>query len=226
MGWWTALFTQDSLSEHPGENALTEYALSFCTFNRNSLIVDVGCGKGGSVALLRRKLGCRVIGVDRSADAADADILRGDAEALPFENALADGVLTDAEKRSGCMLVDLGAETTTVLVSQISCPEKVLHECARILKAGGTLLLTDLYSRTDEVRQSNLGCLFTKETLRSALCAAGFSVTYFEDVSPLLTQLWASAMLSGSGDGACRILRLFRESGAKPGYYILTATRL
>lgn len=32
----------------------------------------------------------------------------------PF--ALADGVLTDAEKRSGCMLVDLGAETTTVLV--------------------------------------------------------------------------------------------------------------
>lgn len=208
MGWWTALFTQDSLSEHPGENALTEYALSFCTFNRNSLIVDVGCGKGGSVALLRRKLGCRVIGVDRNVDSADADILRGDAEALPFENALADGVLCE------CSL------------SQISCPEKVLHECARILKAGRTLLLTDLYSRTDEVRQSKLGCLFTKETLRSALCAAGFSVTYFEDVSPLLTQLWASAMLSGGEEETCRISQLFKESGAKPGYYILTATRL
>ena len=34
--------------------------------------------------------------------------------------ALADSVLTDAEKRSGCVLVDLGADTTTVSVYFIS----------------------------------------------------------------------------------------------------------
>lgn len=209
MGWWTALFPEGGSSEHPGGNALTEYALSFCAFDRDSLIVDVGCGKGGSAALLRRTIGCRVIGVDRGADACgDPDILCSDAEALPFERAVADGVVCE------CSL------------SQMSNPEKALHECARILKSGGTLLLTDLYSRTDKIRHSGLGCLFTRDTLSAALSAVGFSVTHFEDVSPLLTQLWASAMLSGSGDEACHILQLFKQSGARPGYYILTATRL
>lgn len=55
----------------------------------------------------------------------------------PF--ALADGVLTDAEKRSGCMLVDLGAETTTVLVYH----KNLLRHMA-VIPLGGNNITKDI----------------------------------------------------------------------------------
>lgn len=57
----------------------------------------------------------------------------------PF--ALADAVLTDAEKRSGCMLVDLGAETTTVLVYH----KNVLRHMA-VIPLGGNNITKDIAS--------------------------------------------------------------------------------
>lgn len=57
----------------------------------------------------------------------------------PF--ALADAVLTDAEKRSGCMLVDMGAETTTVLVYYKS----ILRHMA-VIPLGGNNITKDILS--------------------------------------------------------------------------------
>lgn len=57
----------------------------------------------------------------------------------PF--ALADGVLTDTEKRSGCMLVDLGAETTTVLVYH----KNLLRHMA-VIPLGGNNITKDIAS--------------------------------------------------------------------------------
>lgn len=57
----------------------------------------------------------------------------------PF--ALADAVLTDAEKRSGCMLVDIGAETTTVLVYYKS----ILRHMA-VIPLGGNNITKDILS--------------------------------------------------------------------------------
>lgn len=57
----------------------------------------------------------------------------------PF--ALADGVLTDAEKRSGCMLVDIGADTTTVLVYHKS----ILRHLA-VIPLGGNNITKDILS--------------------------------------------------------------------------------
>lgn len=53
--------------------------------------------------------------------------------------ALADGVLTDAEKRSGCMLVDMGAETTTVLVFN----KNILRHLA-VIPLGGNNITKDI----------------------------------------------------------------------------------
>lgn len=55
--------------------------------------------------------------------------------------ALADGVLTDAEKRSGCMLVDMGAETTTVLVFN----KNILRHVA-VIPLGGNNITKDIAS--------------------------------------------------------------------------------
>lgn len=55
--------------------------------------------------------------------------------------ALADAVLTDAEKRAGCMLVDLGSETTTVLIYHKS----VLRHIA-VIPLGGNNITKDIAS--------------------------------------------------------------------------------
>lgn len=55
----------------------------------------------------------------------------------PF--ALADGVLTDSEKRAGCLLVDLGAETTTVLVYH-----KGLLRHMAVIPLGGNNITKDI----------------------------------------------------------------------------------
>lgn len=55
--------------------------------------------------------------------------------------ALADAVLTDAEKRSGCVLVDLGAQTTTVCVYQ----KNILRHLA-VLPIGGENITKDIAS--------------------------------------------------------------------------------
>lgn len=54
---------------------------------------------------------------------------------------LADGVLTDTEKRSGCMLVDMGAETTTVLVFS----KNILRHVA-VIPLGGNNITKDIAS--------------------------------------------------------------------------------
>lgn len=55
--------------------------------------------------------------------------------------ALADGVLTDQEKRSGCMLVDMGAETSTVLVFN----KNILRHVA-VIPLGGNNITKDIAS--------------------------------------------------------------------------------
>lgn len=55
--------------------------------------------------------------------------------------ALADAVLTDSEKRSGCLLVDLGADTTTVLVYH----KNILRHLA-VIPLGGNNITADIAS--------------------------------------------------------------------------------
>lgn len=55
--------------------------------------------------------------------------------------ALADSVLTDAERRAGCVLVDLGAETTTVLVYH-----KNILRSLSVIPLGGNNITKDIAS--------------------------------------------------------------------------------
>lgn len=63
--------------------------------------------------------------------------------------ALADAVLTDAEKRSGCVLVDLGADTTTVSVYH----RNILRHLA-VIPLGGNNITKDIASLQMEESQA------------------------------------------------------------------------
>ena len=74
---------------------------------------------------------------------------------------LADSVLTESEKRSGCMLVDLGAETTTVSVYY----KNILRHIA-VIPLGSNNITKDIASlQIDEERAEEMkleyGCAYT-----------------------------------------------------------------
>lgn len=75
--------------------------------------------------------------------------------------ALADSVLSDAEKRSGCVLVDLGADTTTVSVYY----KNILRHLA-VIPLGGNNITKDIASlqmdeESAEKMKLKYGCAFT-----------------------------------------------------------------
>lgn len=104
----------------------------------NCNILDIGCGRGGTINVIRKYFGVKTTtGVDISSGAisfCDANhvypntwFVRGDAERLPFKNAAFD-VITNVE-------------------SSHSYPNMLAFygEVFRVLKAGGYFLYTDLF---------------------------------------------------------------------------------
>lgn len=77
--------------------------------------------------------------------------------------ALADSVLTDAEKRSGCALVDLGAETTTVSIYK----NNILRHLA-VIPLGGNNITKDISGQQIEEEDAEelklrYGCAYNEE---------------------------------------------------------------
>jgi demethylmenaquinone methyltransferase/2-methoxy-6-polyprenyl-1,4-benzoquinol methylase len=96
---------------------------------RASLVVDLGCGTGDLCRALAAA-GQDAFGVDRSAGMlaaarTDRSLVRGDAERLPFPDGRVDGIVSGFALRN---LVDL---------------DRVLRECARVLRPGGRFAALD-----------------------------------------------------------------------------------
>lgn len=53
---------------HPGGFDATRKLLGSCHIDRDSKILDIGCGKGTTSILLAQKYGCNVVGLDLSED--------------------------------------------------------------------------------------------------------------------------------------------------------------
>src|SRR5579859_379824 len=96
----------------------------------DDLVLDVATGTGMVAGALHARYGCRVVGIDRSADmlraAGDRNgtftgLVRGRAERLPFPDASFDHV------------------TFTYLLRYVDDPAATLRELARVLRPGGRL---------------------------------------------------------------------------------------
>lgn len=133
-------------------------------------VVDIGCGRGATAALLT-ETGLAAVGLDRDgaalgeARALGVPVVAGDALALPIADGALDGVLAE------CVL--------SLLPRQ-----RALAEWARVLKPGGVLALADLYARVAVA--DGASPYATVPDLRRALAAAGFSLDHVEDRSAAL----------------------------------------
>jgi arsenite methyltransferase len=134
-------------SFHPGGSELTSRLAADLRVGPGQTVVDVGSGPGTSALQLARETGCDVIGVDLSPESVDAArsrakeasvegrvrFLRGDAEALPLDEASVDGALCEC---SLCTFPDKPAAAS---------------ELARVLRPSARLALSDMTAVPDQL---------------------------------------------------------------------------
>ena len=172
----------------PGGFALTDRAAEILGVLPGWRVLDVGCGLGGTVGRLRSRYGAHAWGVDFSMEQlADADglpgLIRAKGDCLPFRTGTFNAVFCE------CVL------------SLLDDRVEALAEFARVLKPGGYLVLTDLYSG-DGCACHGDSCATRAASLaevRGLLSGHGFTVTMAEDHSPHLRDLAARLVWVGGG---------------------------
>ena len=152
-------------------------------------VLDVGCGIGGPARYLAGRYGCRVTGIDLTAEfvrtatlltervglAERVSFRAADALDLPFDDASFDLVWTQHAAMN------------------IADRPRLYGEMARVLRAGGRLVAYDIVAGSGEplhfpvpwADRSEISHLVTAEAMRRLLEAAGFSVQIWRDVSSL-----------------------------------------
>ena len=214
----------------PGGLALTERAVDWCGFSPGDRVLDLGCGLGASAAYMAGDHRLKTLGLDIStemlAEAALAcqglPLVRADIQAIPLTAVSMDGVVCE------CVL------------SLADRPQAVLQECRRVLKPGGSLILSDLYLRNPEQSAPNFagcGCLGGargREEMEAIISAAGLELLLWEDHSHYLRELAARLIWEhGSADAVwgawhgaeCCQLQAARIAKSRPGYFLMIAQR-
>lgn len=171
-------------SFHPGGASLTSQLGQALRVGPGDLVLDVACGPGTSALQLAREAGCDVVAVDLSPPTESPDprvrFVQGDAEALPFPDAFADGALCE------CALCTFPDKASAA------------RELARVLRPGARLALSDvtaLPERLPDGLRSLLGwvaCIADARPLAEVaalLEAAAFEVEEAEQVDEALEGL-------------------------------------
>jgi len=150
-------------------------------------LLDIGSGIGGPARTIAHRFGCRVTGIDLTAEFCDVarhltrlmgldsriDFELGDALAMPFTDATFDGAYS--------MNVSMNIADKAALYAEIR----------RVLKPGGWLMLSELAEGpgapldypTPWAASANTSFLCTPAQTRRGLEAAGFEVVQFRDTA-------------------------------------------
>jgi ubiquinone/menaquinone biosynthesis C-methylase UbiE len=198
----------------PGGEALTGKAVNLAGLRAGDRVLDVGCGEGDTVLLLREKFEMAAVGVDVSSKMIDRgkarhpglDLRRMEAHALEFDSRTFDAVLME------CSL------------SVMRLQEDVCFEAYCMLKPGGKLIITDLYlqnpdmervaamlaeahekasrPKIDNACEENenpsfimLDGAIVADELHGMLEEIGFKLVHFEDVPHALSNFAAQAIM-------------------------------
>lgn len=164
----------------PGGVELTTRALETSGLSPGGRVLDVGCGAGATLALLRGR-GFHAVGLDRVTEPGAGPDMLADACRLPLASDVFDAVISE------CVL------------SLLPEPQAALRQWARVLRSGGLLLLADVF--VWKGMGAGGGCLagaVPLETTEARLAAAGFALQRWEDHSNALRALAAQLVWNGA----------------------------
>ena len=213
----------------PGGLALTRRAVALAGWPDGARVLDVGCGTGATLDFLA-EAGLRAVGIDLSwkllgqgnGRSPQHAFLQGRGETLPFAAHAFDGLLAE------CCL------------SLMADAAGALAEFARVLRPGGTLILSDMLARNPAglaaARRLPLACCvsqaFSHDHIERLLAETGFAVTYWQDNTEALRQLtvqiiWQYGSLANfwgcSGEDGVAVETAV--AALKPGYFLLLARK-
>jgi SAM-dependent methyltransferase len=222
------IFARKTLGEtlRPGGLDLTRRALELMRLPRNARVLDAGCGTGRTVEYLS-SMGFNAFGLDLSTQLLQAGcrentglpVFQADASTLPVASNSLDMIITE------CSL------------SVFRPSKNLLEGFFRSLRPGGTLVVTDLYSRNPaglRELQSVLPCgcfsgALVRGDVEADMGAAGFTSLFWEDHPEVIRSMdWNSTVLSLAGappagmDTLDLVLAITR---AKLGYFIYAAQK-
>lgn len=174
-------------------------------------ILDLGCGDGSLLRSLSGK-GYPLLGVDPALQTGDAHrqaeditLLSGTAESIPLPQESVDIVIMQC-------------------VFSLCQPKETVAEILRVLKEGGMLLLSDLFSDVSFGQTQTsplLGAIYRRGQLE-AFFLPFFQKKAFFDETPALTQMLLQAMMVGESEQcvSCRDLALLRRIRARYGIWV------
>ena len=216
----------------PGGLELTDRALGLCALPSGARVLEVGCGPAASSAHLVDHYGFNTIGLDPSevllrsgrSRHPQLPLVRSYGEWLPIADNQLDAVLTE------CSL------------SVMRQAQRALSEFRRVLRAGGFLILSDIYARNpagiEALRDLPIdSCLcgaVSQAQIIDRVERAGFRVALWEDHTQAIKVftaklIWSNGSLqqfwcrATSHADAATIQTAIAHS--KPGYYLLIAQK-
>jgi ubiquinone/menaquinone biosynthesis C-methylase UbiE len=156
-------------------------------------LLDIGCGIGGPARWIAAKYGCRVTGVDLTAEFCEAarelnsltgladrvQILHGSALSLPLPDCSFDHAYSQAA------------------LMNVSDKRGVFHEALRVLRPGGSLAISLAGAgSTGEpcyplpwATTPEISFLATPDEIRGDLLAAGFQIVLLRDTAPTMASV-------------------------------------
>ncbi len=213
----------------PGGEALTRRAIELIHPEPGSRVVDAGCGPGGGLSVLREH-GLRPIGLDleygllKEAKQSGSPLIQGDLASLPFAAASVDTIFCEC-------------------AWNLTEKKQVLSEFHRILRPGGSLVLSDIYLRSEAGQEINNGWPITScfsyatdlTTARNMVAESGLEVIVVEDHIQLFKQTAAEFVFAhGSlqefwkavvGDERVAKLACSAAATTRPSLFLLIAKR-
>lgn len=170
---------------HIGGREASQQVLARLALDNNHHVLDIGCGIGGTTRYMAEVFGCRVSGIDLTAEFIDA------ARVLSERTGLADLVGFEVASALALPFEDetFDAAITFHVAMNIKDRPTLYREAARVLKPQARLCVYDVMrGRTGAVRYpapwaetAETSHLTTPDEMRGLLDQAGFSVEETED---------------------------------------------
>lgn len=188
------------LGSHPGGLALTKRLLSLSEACPPASVLDLGAGNGETVRYLKEQ-GFDVLGVDLKASGTDADVLRQDMTGLTFADGAFDLCIAECS------------------VSVCGDGPLALREAYRVLKPGGSFLLSDVFFQKEEAPKLSMPKPLRMECWEREFEKAGFRIRMLKDETALWKEFFLESLWNDNADpSACEFFRKAGRAGC--GYFL------